>query len=277
MTNFAFQRRYEGPIRAVIVDMAGTVVDYGSCAPAGAFVELFRRNGVEISQAQAREPMGLEKKDHVRMLSQMPIVAARWEEAHGKPCTEEDVDRMYEAFIPLQLEVLPAYCQPIPGAVYTIRELRATGILVGGTTGYNREMMETVLKHAQPQGLELDSAVCASDVPAGWPAPWMIYRTLQELGVYPPDAVVKIGDTVPDIEAGLNAGVWTIGVTKTGNCLGLSQREVESTPADELRDRLAAARTTLQRAGAHYVVDSIGDCAHTIEEINQRLYRHGRP
>ena len=49
-------------VDAVIFDWAGTVVDFGSRAPAGAFVEVFRRHGVAISIAEARGPMGSEKR-----------------------------------------------------------------------------------------------------------------------------------------------------------------------------------------------------------------------
>ena len=82
------------PLRAVIFDLAGTLVDYGSCAPAGVFIEVFRRNGVKITTAQAREPMGSHKRDHVAAITRMPEVAASWEEAHGKQVREEDVDAL---------------------------------------------------------------------------------------------------------------------------------------------------------------------------------------
>jgi phosphonoacetaldehyde hydrolase len=43
-------------IRAVVLDWAGTTQDHGSVAPVAAFVEAFRRFGVEISVAEARAP-----------------------------------------------------------------------------------------------------------------------------------------------------------------------------------------------------------------------------
>ena len=46
-------------INAVILDWAGTTVDFGSFAPTQIFVEAFRRAfGVEITLAEARVPMG---------------------------------------------------------------------------------------------------------------------------------------------------------------------------------------------------------------------------
>lgn len=275
--SFSYRRHFSGPVRCLITDLAGTVVDYGSCAPAGAFVELFQRYQVEISTLEAREPMGLEKKDHIRTLTNMPRVAAKWNEVHGAACTEDEIEKMYQEFIPLQMDVLPQYSRLIPGVLGVQEELKKQGIRVGATTGYNREMMETVLKEASQQGFLPEEAVCASDVPSGRPAPWMIYRSLQEFDIYPPEAAVKIGDTVPDIEAGLNAGVWTIGVAKTGNMLGLTESEVASLPDDELRSRLKTASEKLRAAGSHFVIHSFADCLPVIQQINRRLAGFEKP
>ena len=57
---FHYQRSYRGPIQAVILDWAGTTVDYGSLAPVAVFVRLFAEQEVTISAAEARGPMGLE-------------------------------------------------------------------------------------------------------------------------------------------------------------------------------------------------------------------------
>ncbi len=57
---------YTGPVKAVVLDWAGTVVDHGSRAPMGAFVRAFAEMGVAISIADARGPMGMAKADHIR-------------------------------------------------------------------------------------------------------------------------------------------------------------------------------------------------------------------
>ena len=65
-------------IKGVIFDWAGTIVDFGSLAPMGAFVELFSRHDIDITIAEARVPMGLPKIDHILALGQMPSVASAW-------------------------------------------------------------------------------------------------------------------------------------------------------------------------------------------------------
>jgi phosphonoacetaldehyde hydrolase len=277
MMNFHYTRAYYGPVQLVVVDLAGTTVDYGSSAPAGAFVELFRRHQIDISQAQARGPMGLHKKDHIRTIANFPEVKAAWQQVHGMLWTEDTIEALYQEFIPIQIECLPRSGKLIPGTVEAVKRLHELEIKIAVTTGYNEDMMDIVLKGAEEQGFVPDTTWCATQVATGRPAPWLIYRSMEALGIYPPEAVVKIGDTLPDIEAGLNAGVWTIGVAKTGNMIGLNEAELEALSADEYETRLSSAYHQMYQAGAHYVVDSISDCPEIVVEISKRLAAEDRP
>ncbi len=252
-------------IRAVIVDWAGTIIDFGSCAPAGAFVELFRRHGVAIGLDEARGPMGMAKRDHIAAL------------LAGRDWAGPDLDALYREFVPLQLACLPDFAALIPGAAAALAAWRARGLAVGSTTGYNRDMLAVLSAAAKRQGLALDCAVCASDVRAGRPAPWMALEAAACLGVYPMRAIVKIGDTRADIDEGLNAGMWTIAVSGTGNELGLDAAAAERLPPAELAQRLDAIAARLRAAGAHYVARSVADCLPILDEINARLARGERP
>ena len=100
------ERSYHGPLKAVILDWAGTTVDYGSRAPAVAFVEVFAARGVEISIEEARGPMGRAKRDHIRAITEVPRVASAWRFVHGMPCTDEDIDELYADFLPMQLRCI---------------------------------------------------------------------------------------------------------------------------------------------------------------------------
>jgi phosphonoacetaldehyde hydrolase len=263
--------RPSGPIQAVILDWAGTTVDHGSIAPVMAFIETFRMHGVDISVEEARAPMGMHKCDHIRAITQMPMVAALWRAVHARLPDETDVAGMYEEFIPLQLKVLADYAEPIPGAVETVAELRQRGIKIGSTTGYNRQMMKVLVPEAARRGFQPDSIVCVSDVPAGRPEPWMALCSAKELRAYPPALVVKVGDTVPDIAEGLNAGMWTVGVALTGNELGLTTEELAALALDELETRRELAHLRLADAGAHYVIDGIWSLPRVLDDIEDRL------
>jgi len=268
-------------LRAVIVDWAGTIVDFGSSAPAGAFVELFRRRGIGITPAEARGPMGQNKRDHVKaLLMGLPHVAATWAKANGSPPGEQDVTALYEEFIPLQLSVLAAYADVIPGVLEAFKALRARGLKIGSTTGYSREMIEVVLRVVRPSGLEPDCVVTSSDARSGRPSPWMAIEAAVRLDAWPMSRVVKIGDTLADVDEGRNAGMWTIGVTRCGNEVGLGAEELallERNRPAEAAARIDAARLRLIRHGAHYAAPSLLDCLPILDEIEARIKRGDRP
>jgi phosphonoacetaldehyde hydrolase len=132
-------------------------------------------------------------------------------------------------------------------------------------------MMDVLAPEAKKNGYAPDAVLCASDVPAGRPYPWMCFKNAILLGIYPLEAIVKIGDTVADIEEGLNAGMWTVGLTKSGNELGLDQEAADQLPTDELTARLDAIEKRFRDAGAHYVAEGIWECLPVIDDINRRL------
>lgn len=274
---FTFIRRWAGPVQAVIFDMAGTVMDFGSRAPAGVFVEVFARNGVEIGIAEARGPMGAEKRTHIAELMALPAVRARWTERYGNPPTEEDIDRLYAEFIPMQVASLPHYADLVPGMLDTADALRQRRVQIAANSGYNREMLDVCLGIAERQGLRFASAVAASDVPRARPRPAMCLVNAAQLSVDAVAACVKVDDTIPGIEEGLAAGMWTVGVAVSGNEVGLSLEEWKA--LDPVAQAKARARATdrLARAGAHMVVDSVADLLPCIAEIDRRLALGERP
>jgi phosphonoacetaldehyde hydrolase len=275
--DFVYQRSYRGPLKGVILDWAGTTMDYGCYAPAVVFIEVFKRNGVPISIEQAREPMGAHKKVHIRAITRNEDVRKEWQKVHGQAPTEEDVEKMFVDFVPLQCDCLADYAELIPGTLETIDEIRKRGMKIGSTTGYTSEMMEILLKEAEKRGYAPDSTVCASEVPAGRPQPWMCLQNAMNLQIYPMEAIVKVGDTLPDIAEGLNAGMWTIGLAKTGNEMGLTAKEIEELDPQIREQKLDRAYTRMAQAGAHYVVDSISDILPILDDINDRLSRGERP
>lgn len=264
-------------LRAVIFDWAGTLVDFGSLAPVRALITLFHQHGVEVTPEQARGPMGLHKREHIRRLAALPELAAAWSARHGRAFGESDLDTLYRAFVPLQQRALAERAQPLPGAIELVSALRRRGLRVGGTTGYTAEMMATLQPLAAAQGLELDAVVTASEVPEGRPAPWMALRCAERLQAWPMAALVKVGDTLADIDEGRNAGMWTIALAGCGNELGLDQDELLALPAAEQEARLGAARARLRAAGAHCVVDGPAQVLGALDTLALRIGRGDRP
>src|SRR5215468_5046065 len=105
----------------------------------------------------------------------------------------------------------------------------------------------------------------------------MCLQNVINLGVSPVEACVKIDDTRPGVEEGLNAGMWTIGVAVSGNEVGLSLKDWEKLPQAEQARLREGASTRMYQAGAHYVVDSIADILPCLDDIEARLARGEQP
>jgi phosphonoacetaldehyde hydrolase len=270
-------KRYHGKLQAVILDWAGTTVDYGSLSPIRAMQQVFRQRGIDVFDDEVRRDMGLLKKDHIRSLLCLPRVAEAWRQRSGRLAVESDVEQLYREFQPLQLARLDQDSDVIPGVAEALGRMRRRGLKIGSTTGYTRPMLEVLLKKAATQGYEPDCSLVPDDVGGGRPLPWMCYEIAVRLKVFPLESFVKVGDTVADTEEGLNAGMWTVGVVRTGNMVGLTQAQFAALSQAEQETRLQAGRERLIEAGTHYVIDSVSDFDPVFDEIDARLERGERP
>ncbi|MCL6443411.1 MAG: phosphonoacetaldehyde hydrolase [Alicyclobacillus sp.] len=266
-----------GNIKAVVLDWAGTVVDYGCFGPVEGMRALFTQRDIPMEAADVRRDMGLAKGEHIRKLIAIPRIHDTWKEKYGVPPRETDIELLVKELEDNLANVMAVYSTPIPGALDVVAELRKRGIRIGSSTGYTASIMEVVSSAAREFGYEPDAIVTVNDVPAGRPHPFMCYENAIRLGVYPLWQMVKVGDTVADVLEGRNAGMWTVGVVKGGNELGLSREEVEALPPSELQTRVRKVADQLKAAGADYVIEEIGNLLPVMDEIEQRLVDGGRP
>ncbi len=243
----------------VIFDWAGTMVDFGCRAPVAALVEAFGRHGVRLEEAAARADMGKAKADHVRALLARPEVRTAWTQANGAAPGEDDVVVLMAALGPLMRAKAAKGADLIPGAAEIVTKLRAAGLKIGSSTGYTREMMAPVLARAAEQGYVPDHLVCAGETPAGRPSPLMIYKACADLGVWPMSRVVKVDDAEAGIVEGRLAGCFTVGVSASGNGIGLSRSALASLDAADREVRVADVAGQLQACGADRVVETVAD------------------
>jgi phosphonoacetaldehyde hydrolase len=255
-------------IRAVVFDWAGTIVDFGSLAPMGAFVRLFANHGISISIAQARVPMGLPKLAHIEALGAMPEIAAQWQQVKGRSFTAEDAAALLQEFVPMSAASALEHSDFIPGFLDSYTWLLQHGIGVATTTGYTRFIMEPLLAKAAQAGFAPARTICCDDVEQSRPSPLGMQECMASLGLMgQSERVVKVDDTVPGLQEGINAGCWTVGVAASGNALGWSWEEWVHASEDEREHALVAARHTLRAAGAHVVVDSVADLRAALSAI----------
>jgi phosphonoacetaldehyde hydrolase len=266
-------------LEAVILDWAGTVVDFGSFAPTQIFVDAFKSAfDFDLSLPEARGPMGLGKWQHIEALGRDPVVGARWQARFGRAMNGDDVRHIYDTFIPLQVERVGVHSAMIPGVLQAMHVLREQGLRIGSTTGYPRQVMLRLMRLAAEQGYVPDCTVCADDLEAGArPGPWMALDCVLQLRVGAVAHCVKVDDTLPGIAEGRNAGMWTVGVTLSGSPAGwtLAQYEAAS-PAEReaLRQRVGSE---LLAGGAHAVIDTVADLPALLEQFERRMDHGERP
>jgi phosphonoacetaldehyde hydrolase len=266
-----------GGVQAVIFDISGTVIDYGSRGPVVAFVELFARHGVAVTETEARLPMGAHKKDHIRAMLHNPDVASRWAEAIGAAPTDADLEALYSEFTPLQVEVLERHSDVLPGVRDVVAGLRRRGIRIANTTGFDSAMIPGLTRLAAEGGYTSDLWVTPDLVGKGRPAPWMAFYAAHKLGVYPMSTFVKVGDTLADIAEAHAAGMWAVSVLRHGNEVGLSQEALEALSPAEQEERISAARARLAAKGPHYIIETTAQLLPVIDEISSRIARGERP
>jgi len=235
-------------IEAIILDWAGTTVDYGCFAPVNAFIAAFEAFGIKVGIKETRTPMGLPKRKHIeKMLENM-----------GRSYTQEDVDKIYERFEPALFEVLAKHTDPLPGVIETVKHIREMEIKIGSTTGYTKAMMDVVVPAAKEKGYAPDCIICPEDAGGlGRPYPYMIWRNLEKLGILSIRSTLKIGDTEVDMQEGKNAGCLCVGVLKGSSMLALLENEDIS-------------RKKYIEAGADYVIEDISALPALIESLNQK-------
>ncbi|MFZ0269744.1 phosphonoacetaldehyde hydrolase [Caulobacter sp.] len=267
----------QSPIQAVVFDWAGTMIDFGCRAPVKALREVFAEAGIELTESEARADMGKAKRDHVRALLAMPRIAAAWRARHGAASTEADVDHLHDAVEPRMRVAARDHAMLIPGAAALVADLRGRGVKIGSTTGYTRPMMADILPLAASQGYAPDIVVCAGETAQGRPSPLMMWKALVALGAWPARACVKVDDAVVGIGEGLEAGAWTIGLSASGNGVGLEQEALTRLPVAERAARIEMSSKALREAGAHYVVESVADLGPVLADIEARIERGETP
>lgn len=278
--NYGYSRGYFGPLKAAILDWSGTTADKYVIAPAAVFMEVFKLFDVPITMQEARFPMGLRKDLHIKEITKMPEVRKRWIEKKGSEPTDLDVQAMFKEFVPAQLKCLNKYSTLIPGTVETVNTLRNEyNLKIGSTTGFTKEMVDSLLSDAKAQGYTPDSSVAGDQVENGErPKPFMLYRNLELLNVNPIQSVVKVDDTVGGVGEGLEGGCWTVGLSRYSNYMDVDSLEHEmELSEDEMQYKLNISRDILRKSGAHYVVDSITDLPGVVKHINNRLSYGDRP
>lgn len=256
-------------IEAVILDWAGTTVDFGCFAPVQAFIHAFEEFGITPTVEEVRKPMGMLKRDHIKTMMNMERIHQEWIKIYGRDFTEEDIDKVYEASESGILKILKDFAEPKPYVLDVIKVLRDNQIKIGSTTGYTDEMMEIVVPKAAENGYEPDCWFSPNATEnLGRPYPYMIFKNLQTLKVSSVKNVMKIGDTISDIKEGLAAGVITVGVVEGSSIMALTEEQYEALSDNEKEKICNDVEKQFKEAGADYIIRNFSELPALIEQLS---------
>ena len=193
-------------IKLVIFDIAGTIIeDHGEVV--SAFAGALDKHRIPYTDDELKEWKGSSKEEVIRHFV---------ERQGGGAVLESAVGIVYADFrIALERHYREKGVVPIVGAADTFAWLRERGIRIATTSGFYREVSELILESTGWRGM-LAASISSSDVPAGRPAPYMIFRAMEAASVTSVREVVNVGDTPLDLQAGTNAGVRGVVGVLTG-------------------------------------------------------------
>jgi phosphonatase-like hydrolase len=190
-------------IRLASLDMAGTTIDEGGAVYAVLRDAVERATGADVPDDLLSRWSGTDKREAIvgiltglgQDLSQTDAIFTAF---------SDDLTAAYEADPPVLL----------PGIAETVEQLRAEGVKVGLQTGYRLEVAQSLLDVVGWKvGRDIDALATAEDVTASRPAPYLVFRTMEQTGVVDVREVLVAGDTVNDVTAGTRAGArFVVGV-----------------------------------------------------------------
>ena len=205
-------------IELVALDMAGTTIDeHGSVY--AALHEAVAAEGATVSDALVQEWMGTDNREAIAALVAL---------GGGGTLDPAGVERGYATFRQLlEAKYRAEPPRPIAGVPEALATLRGSGVKVALTTGFARDVAEPLLAGlGWTVGATVDAVVCADEVAAGRPAPYLIFRAMERTDVRAVDRVLVAGDTLVDLRAGTNAGVAAVVGVATGK-LGFDALQAE--------------------------------------------------
>jgi phosphoglycolate phosphatase len=189
-------------IELAALDIAGTTVDEGGVVYR-VLADVSRRYGADT--ADVRTWMGADKREALAALIGVAMDDPIARQAHQGFVTE--LTAAYASTPPT----------PLPGILPALGAMRAAGVRLALTTGFDRQITDPLLAALgwTVPGV-VDVVVCADEVPAGRPAPYLILRAMELTGVTDRSAVAVVGDTVLDIRAGLAVGAGMVIGVRSG-------------------------------------------------------------
>ena len=230
---------FSQPIQLAMFDMAGTTVNDkvdGHPLMVVSMMRAFAKHGIELVPDVINKHRGKQKSEAIQTLLR--------EVAELSPADAERVgDSVYRDFLH-ELESNLSSISEIDGATELFRYLKSKDIYVGVGSGFPMQVVQAIVSQLGwlEKGL-LDYVGSAEQIGVGRPNPKMIHDAMRRFSVTDGQKVVKIGDTVVDVQEGKNAGAWTVAVL-TGS---QTEAQLRAAAPDYILSSIRELRTLIPR------------------------------
>jgi phosphonatase-like hydrolase len=228
-------------IKMIVFDMAGTVIDENNVVYK-TLLEAINAEGHSLTLEQVlSDGAGKEKSQAIKDVLQK----------HAGISNAEQFNTIFQKFLSkLKYAYQSQDIKPQPGAEGLFDQLKRNGIYAVLNTGYDVTTAKLILEKVGWQvGKQIDAMITASDVINSRPAPDMIEFAKRKFGLNGADKVIKIGDSMIDIEEGKNANCYL--------CIGITTG--------------AHSRAQLLRAKPDLIVDTLSEIWPLLDNSRDRL------
>jgi phosphonatase-like hydrolase len=227
-------------IQLAVFDIAGTTVKDDDFV-AKAIYSTFEKKGIRLRNIDAGPLMGYPKPVAIQMIL----------EHQGIEPDAELVRALHGDFIDGMISFYASSpdVEPLPGAEEIFRYLKQRGAFVALNTGFSRNIAEVIVNRFawSERGL-IDAFIGSDEVAKGRPHPDMIFELKRRLNLSADAPVMKVGDTIVDIQEGRAAGCkFNVGVT-TGAC---AKDELEQQQPTHIINYLLEIPVVLQASQAY--------------------------
>lgn len=210
---------FSQPIQLAMFDLAGTTVNDkvdGQPLMVISMMRAFAKHGIELAPSLINKHRGKQKSEAIQTLLN--------EVAELSPTDAERVgNSVYREFLH-ELESNLSSISEIDGATELFQFLKSKDIYIGVGSGFPMQVVRAIV--SQLGWLDkrlLDYVGSAEQIGVGRPNPKMILNAMERLNIADGSKVLKIGDTVVDVQEGKNAGAWTVAVL-TGSQMKMQLR-----------------------------------------------------
>ena len=242
---------------AVIFDLAGTIIDFGSLATIDAMKEVFKKRQIKISTEIIKKHMGIKKIDHIKKITLHQKFKKEGNRLQRRNFTKKDLNSVSKDFDKSLVEKVKMKLNVIPNAKKIFRILRKKNILIGSTTGYPKRIIRLIKPFLKKRNILPKEIISVEDVKKGRPSAQMCNKILKKLKIKNPKNCLKIDDSFSGISEGKNAKMLTAGLIFTGIQIGMSKKRLGKISINEKIKKRKLISKEFKKLGCDFIFDDL--------------------